>query len=258
MALLADAGHNLGDVASLAISLLAFRLTKLKPTEEFTYGYRKTTILAALINSVVLLLSVGIIGFEAVRSLFHPHVIAGGTVAAVAVVGIIINMGSALLFFRDKEHDLNTKSAYLHLLTDALLSMGVVISGIIIYYTGWNWLDSVVSIMLLLTILAGTWNLLTSSFKMSMDAVPANVNRTKIETMVMKTEGVRGLHHMHIWAMSTTENALTAHLVLNETLSFTEKMKVVHAIKHELLHMNIHHATVELESMELPCNDEKC
>ncbi len=258
MALLSDAGHNLSDVASLALSLMAFRLARVKPTQSFTYGYKKTTILAALINAVVLFITIGVLGYESLNRLFHPRPVEGGVVAIVAGIGIVINLASAFLFFRNKDHDLNTKGAYLHLLTDALVSLGVVVAGVIIRFTNWFWLDGAVSIIVLLIILLGTWSLLTASLRMTMDAVPANIDREKIEKIILKITGVESFHHMHIWSMSTTENALTAHLVLSEQLSFDEKMKLVQNIKHELLHNNIHHATLELESAEIPCDDEEC
>jgi cobalt-zinc-cadmium efflux system protein len=258
MALLSDAGHNLGDVASLALSLIAFRLTRVKPTDSFTYGYKKTTILAALTNAVVLLITIGVLGYGSLHRLMHPKPIEGGTVALVAGIGIIINLASALLFFRDKEHDLNTKGAYLHLLTDALVSLGVVVAGIVIRYTNWYWLDGAVSIAILIVILIGTWSLLMGSLRLSLDAVPENVGTHVIEKLILAMPGVESIHHMHIWAMSTTENALTAHLVLSDDLSFDEKMKVVHKVKHELLHNNIHHATIELESADMPCEDIDC
>jgi cobalt-zinc-cadmium efflux system protein len=258
MALLSDAGHNFSDVVSLALSLMAFRLARVKPTHSFTYGYKKTTILAALTNAVVLLLTIGMLGYESIDRLLHPRQVEGGLVAIVAGIGIIINLGSALLFFRNKEHDLNTRGAYLHLLTDALVSIGVVVSGVIIKYTGWFWLDGAVSIVVLIIILMGTWSLLTGSLRLSMDAVPDGVDMDDIEGLIRKTAGVESVHHMHIWAMSTTENALTAHLVLNEKLSFDEKMKLVHNIKHELMHNEIHHATLELESASMPCEDAEC
>ena len=258
MALLSDAGHNLSDVASLALSLIAFRLAKVKPTQSFTYGYKKTTILAALTNAVVLFIAIGMLGYESVNRLLHPHAVEGGIVAIVAGIGIVINLASAFLFFRNKDHDLNTKGAYLHLLTDAMVSLGVVVAGVIIKFTGWYWMDGAVSIIVLIVILIGTWSLLTQSLRLSMDAVPDNIEISEIENVIKKVPGVEDIHHMHIWAMSTTENALTTHLVLSETLNFDEKMKVVHKIKHNLMHKNIHHATIELESAAQPCDDEDC
>ena len=258
MALLSDAGHNLSDVASLALSLIAFKLAKVKPTDDYTYGYKKTTILAALTNAVVLFITIGMLGYESVNRLIHPRPVEGGIVAVVAGLGIVINLASAFLFFRNKEHDLNTKGAYLHLLTDAMVSLGVVVAGVIIHFTGWYWLDGAVSLVVLIVILLGTWSLLTSSLRLSMDGVPENIDPAKIEAVIKKAKGVESIHHMHIWAMSTTENALTTHLVLSAAMSFDEKMKAVHNIKHELQHNNIHHATIELESAAIPCADEEC
>jgi len=258
MALLSDAGHNLSDVASLALSLMAFRLARVKPTQSFTYGYKKTTILAALTNAVVLFITIGMLGYESINRLMHPQPVQGGVVAIVAGIGIAINLASAFLFFRTKEHDLNTKGAYLHLLTDALVSLGVVVAGVVIRFTNWYWLDGAVSIIVLIVILVGTWSLLTNSLRLSLDAVPADVEMDAIEKVILKINGVESIHHMHIWAMSTTENALTTHLVLNDKLSFDEKMQLVHKIKHELLHNNIHHATIELESADMPCEDADC
>ena len=258
MALLSDAGHNLSDVASLALSLIAFRLTKVKPSASFTYGYKKTTILSALVNAVVLLIAIGVLGLESVRRLLHPQPVAGGVVALVAAIGIIINLSSAFLFFRNKDHDLNTKGAYLHLLTDALVSIGVVVSGLVIHFTSWYWMDGAVSIVVLLIILAGTWRLLAESLRLSLDAVPAGISIADIETNLLKINGIEGIHHVHIWAMSTRENALTAHIVLNDQLSFEEKMKLVQQIKHDLFHNNIHHSTLELESADMPCDEEDC
>lgn len=258
VALLSDAGHNLSDVASLVLSLIAFRLAKAPPTRLFTYGYKKSTILAALTNAVVLLIAIGVLGYEAIHRLRYPHPVAGGVVALVAGIGIVVNFGTAMLFFRSKEHDLNTKGAYLHLLTDALVSVGVVVAGLVIGFTGWYWLDGAISIVILAVILVGTWGLLTDSLRMTLDAVPDNVNKEDIEKMILATTGVESMHHTHIWAMSTTQNALTTHLTLKESLPFDEKMKIVHHLKHELQHHHIHHATIELESAALPCEDEDC
>jgi cobalt-zinc-cadmium efflux system protein len=258
VALLSDAGHNLSDVASLALSLVAFRLAKARPTQSFTYGYKKTTILAALTNAAVLLVAIGVLGYEAIHRLWHPQVVAGGTVALVAGIGILVNFSTAMFFFRSKDHDLNTRGAYLHLLTDALVSLGVVVAGLVIARTGWYWLDGAVSLAILLVILMGTWSLLTGSLRLALDAVPADLTTQKIEQLVLGIAGVTQVHHTHIWAMSTTENALTTHVVLDDRLAFDEKMKLIHHIKHELLHNNIHHATIELESAALPCADEDC
>lgn len=258
MSLLSDAGHNLGDVAGLVLSLIAFRLTKLKPSDSFTYGYKKTTILAALSNSVILLVSVGLLSYESVRQLIHPQKVEGGIVAIVAAAGIAVNFGSALFFRGRHKNELNNRGAYLHLMGDAAVSLGVVISGIIIKYTGWYWLDGVTSVLILAVILVSAWSLLAHSLRLTLDAVPADLQKEKISRVIQSIKGVRYVHHMHIWGMSTTENALTAHVALSESLPLEEQMKLVQHIKHELLHQGIHHATIELESASAKCNDEYC
>lgn len=258
VALLSDAGHNLSDVASLALSLVAFRLARRRPSKNYTYGYKKSTVLAALVNAVILLIAIGILGVEAVHRLQHPQPVAGGVVAWVAAVGIAVNFGSAMFFFRSKDHDLNTRGAYLHLLTDAMVSLGVVVTGIAIKYTEIYWLDGAVSLLILLVILAGTWSLLTSSLRMALDAVPSNISPDEVKEIILGTPGVEGMHHTHIWAMSTTQNALTTHLTLSEEMSFEEKLQTVHDIKHKLRHHHIHHATIELESSAPQCGDKDC
>lgn len=247
MSLLTDAGHNLSDVSSLFISLLAFKLARKKPTGEFTYGYKKTTVMAALINAVVLLMALGVIGYESVLRLIHPRVVAGNPIAWVAGVGIVINGLSAFLFFKNKEQDLNVKGAYLHLLADALVSLGVVVAGIAISYTGWYWLDPVTGLLIMIVILISTWSLLKDSFKLSIDAVPEGINIAEIRNDIKKIKGVIDFYHIHVWALSTTENALTAHLVADDDLSTEERTDLVKTVKHQLVHHNIQHSTVEIE-----------
>ena len=255
LALLTDAGHNLGDVAGLAISLLAFRMAKVKSNDAYTYGYKKTTILAALLNSVILLIAIGIIGYESIIRIQDPQPVPGGTIAWVAALGIVINGISALLFFRDKE-ELNAKGAYMHMLVDAAVSLGVVISGVIIIYTHWYWLDAAVSILVLLVILKGTWSLLLDSFKLSMDGVPTNVDINKVIVKANGVSGVKGFHHIHIWAMSTTENAITAHLVVDNNLSNQQLTSIKNELKHQLQHLNIQHITLETEFVDEDCKPE--
>ena len=254
LALLSDAGHNLSDVAALGLSLFAFKIAESKSNERFTYGYHKSTILASLANAVILLIAVGSIGWEAIQRFMHPVETNGSVVSIVAAIGIIINSASAFLFFRDKEKDINIKGAYLHLATDALVSVGVVFAGIIISYTGLKWIDPLISLLIMAIVIYGTWHLLTESLRLSLDAVPENINTEKIKQAAIKFNGVKDVHHIHIWAISTTKNAMTAHLILESKLTETEVAKLKSEIKHELEHLNIHHATLETENEN--CNDE--
>lgn len=248
LALLSDAGHNLSDVASLALSLLAFRLAKVKASAKYTYGFRKATVLTALLNAVILLIAIGSIGYEAIVRFSHPQPIEGRTVAIVSFIGIIINSITAYLFRQDKEKDLNVKSAYLHLAADALVSLGVVIGGVLILYTHWLWLDSVISLGIAFVILIGTWGVLKDSLRLSLDGVPENVDVEKIRTRILSLSQVSDFHHIHVWAMSTTKNALTAHLVIKETADFIEIEKIKSQVKHELEHLNVHHSTIEVDT----------
>jgi len=248
MALLTDAGHNASDVASLLLSLLAFRLARKRPTRTHTYGYKKTTVLAALTNAVILLIAIGVLGYESITRLWHPAAVEGSTIAWVAGVGILINTISALLFYRNRNSDLNVRSAYLHLLADALVSVGVVIGGILIASTGMYWIDPVLGLVVMVVILFSTWSLLRDSFRMAVDAVPVDVSLDDITAMMRKVKNVTGVRHVHIWSLSTTENALTAQITVDDRLSFEEKLQVVQQVKHELEHHNVHHSTLELET----------
>lgn len=258
LSLLSDAGHNLADVASLAMALIAFRLMKVKPNEKYTYGYKKTTILVALLNAAILLLSLGAIGYEAIHRLMSPQPLPGKTISTVAAIGIVINGVTALLFLRDKDNDLNIKSAFLHLLSDAIVSAGLVVGGIIIYVTGMYWIDAALSILVALIILFSTWQLLKDSLRLSLDGVPEGIQISKIKKAVDDIKGVKDFHHIHIWAISTTENALTAHLVVDRNSSMDHLEQLKHTIKHELLHQNIQHATLEIELEDSPCDEPDC
>ncbi|ATL47329.1 cation transporter [Chitinophaga caeni] len=247
LALLSDAGHNLSDVASLALSLLAFRLARLKPNETFTYGYRKSTVLISLLNAVILLLAVGIIGYEAIRRFSNPEPVAGKTVAIVAGVGIVINAFTAYLFLKDKEKDLNVKSAYLHMAADTLVSLGAVVAGLIILWKGWTWVDPVISLVFILVILWSTYGLLRDSLILSLDGVPRNIDLETVRGKMEKVSGVRDVHHLHIWAVSTTDNALTAHVKIEPGLNPERMDQIKNELKHVLEHLGIRHATLELE-----------
>ncbi len=249
VALLSDASHNVSDVASLLLSLLAYRLARRKSNSRFTYGYKKTTVLSALGNAVILLIAIGVLGYESIARLMHPRPVEGGVIAWVAGIGIAVNAASAILFFKSRKSDLNVRSAYLHMASDALVSVGVVLAGIIISFTGWYWLDPVIGLAVLLVILFGTWSLLAESFRLSVDAVPESIRLEQIQHVMETVPGVQRVHHIHIWAMSTTENALTAHVVLDSELDFDQKMETVNRLKHELEHQNIPHSTIEMDAV---------
>jgi cobalt-zinc-cadmium efflux system protein len=256
LSLLSDAGHNLADVVSLALSLLAYKLSTIKPNDKYTYGYRKTSILVALFNSVVLLISIGAIGFEAIHRFLNPEPLPGITIAAVAAIGIVINTITALMFIRDKERDLNVKSAYLHLLSDAMVSLALVVGGIAIYYTHWYWIDPLLCIIVVGVILVSTLGLLRSSLRLSLDAVPENVDLEKIRSTITQIGGVKDIHHIHAWGVGTTANALTAHIVVKDNATMNDLEKIKKDIKHELEHLNIQHATLEFEPYTGECKEE--
>ncbi|MFI5032218.1 MAG: cation diffusion facilitator family transporter [Reyranellales bacterium] len=213
LALLADAGHNLSDVLGLLLAWAAASLAKRRPSARFTYGMKRTPILASLANAMLLLVASGAIVLEAVQRLVNPEPVAEVTVIWVALIGIVINGVTALGFMAGRKDDLNIRGAFLHMVADAVVSLGVVVSGLVMLYTGWQWLDPSVSIVIALVIVAGTWSLLRESINLSLDAVPERIDRKAIETYLNGLSGVTEVHDLHIWAMSTTEVALTAHLV---------------------------------------------
>ena len=244
LALLSDAGHNLSDVVSLVLALLAFRLAKVKANERYTYGYKKSTILVSLLNAVILLVAVGAIVLESIHKLSNPAVVPGGAIAWVAGVGVLINAFTAFLFMKDKEKDLNVKGAYLHMAADALVSVGVLVAGIVIGRTGWYIIDPIIGLIVAVVILISTWNLLHDSLRLTLDGVPTSIDSQKVVEAIRALPGVDDVHHIHIWAISTTENALTAHIVLKQPESMQE---VKHLIRHRLEDFGIGHATLEFE-----------
>jgi cobalt-zinc-cadmium efflux system protein len=213
LALLADAGHNLSDVLGLLLAWGANYLVQRKPTKRHTYGWRKSTILAALTNAIILLVAMGGIAWEAVRRFSDPSPVAGKTIIMVAAIGVVINTATALLFLSGRKKDLNIRGAFLHMAADAGVSAGVVLAGVFILTTGWLWIDPVVSLVITAIILVGTWGLLRDSFNLALDAVPAGIDPEAVKTYLSDLPGVTGVHDLHIWAMSTSETALTAHLV---------------------------------------------
>jgi cobalt-zinc-cadmium efflux system protein len=245
LSLLADAGHNLGDVAGLALALLATKLALRKTNEQYSFGYRQSTVLAAFINACILLISLGAVAYEAIMRISQPHPIEGGTVAIIAGIGIVINSVTALMFLKDKDNDLNSKGAYMHMASDALISLGVVIAGIVILYTGWFWLDSIVSLILVIVVVFGTWGLLKESLKLTLNGVPRDVNLFEVKKYLSGLKGVTNVHDLHIWAISTTETSLTAHLIISENV---ENDLLYENIKEELHHkFNITHSTIQIE-----------
>lgn len=250
LSLLSDAGHNLGDVASLVLAMLAMRLSTVHPNEVYTYGYKKSTILVSLLNAVILLVTVGIIVAESIHKLAHPVAVEGAAIAWTAGVGVVINAVTAWLFLKNKNKDLNVKGAYLHMAADTLVSVGVVISGIIIMYTGWAILDPIIGLLIAVIIVVSTWSLLRDSLRLSLDGVPVGMDSEKIRKIILSQPGVVNCYHLHIWAISTTETALTAHVAI----SHMEHMKEIkHAIKQALAQAGITHATLEFE-----CEGNSC
>lgn len=246
LALLADAGHNLSDVLGLLIAWGASYLVMKKPTESHTYGFKKSSILAAFVNSLILLVAIGGIVWEAIGRFSDPQPIEGSVVMIVAGIGVIINTFTALLFLRGKENDINIKGAFLHMAADAAISLGVVIVGFLIMKTGILWLDPLVSIIIAIVIFFGTWSLLKESTNMALDAIPRSIDRAEVEKFLNSLEGVEEVHDLHIWAMSTTETALTAHLVMpNGELNDDFTSNVADELKHK---HRISHATLQIEN----------
>lgn len=207
LALLADAGHNLSDVLGLLMAWGGYALAKLPPDSKRTYGWRGTTILAALFNACLLLIAVGGIAWEAIGRISEPSSVAAPVVITVAMIGVVINTGTALLFVRGRDHDLNLRGAYLHMAADALLSLGVVVAGLIIWATGYQWVDPVTSLIIAAVILFSTWGLLRESLRLAMQAVPSHISLGEVEQYLLQLPGVAEVHDLHIWAMSTTEIA---------------------------------------------------
>lgn len=245
-ALLADAAHNAGDVLGLLAAWAASRLALRPPTSLRTYGWGRGTIMASLGNAVLLLLSSGAIALEAVQRLFDPHPVAGQAVAWVAAAGIVVNGGTALLFLRGQS-DLNVRGAFLHLAADAAVSAGVLLAGVGIMLTGWLWLDPAASLLIVAVIVAGTWGLLRGSVDLAMDAVPPGIDRSDIEAALRALPGVLEVHDLHIWALSTTSTALTAHLV-HEGAEGEELVRRATALVRA---RGIGHATLQVETPAL-------
>lgn len=247
LSLISDAGHNLSDVASLGLAMLAFRLAKVRASDRFTYGFKKSTILVSLINSVILFVAIGGILWESIDRVLHPVTVDGRAISVVAGIGIAVNTLSALLFFKNKEHDLNIKGAYLHLMADAAVSLGVVISGIFISIFSVYWLDMAMGLVIVAVIFYSTWQLFKESLFLTMDGVPASINLKRIIDEVLSIEGVNSVDHVHLWALSTTQNALTVHIMIDSKFDISDQIKLKHKIREVLLKNQIQHVTVEFE-----------
>jgi len=254
MALLADAGHNFSDVLGLLLAWGAAYLAKTASTEKRTYGLRKSTILAAFFNAILLMIAVGAITIEAVRKLILPAPVEGTTMMIVAGIGFFINAITALLFMKGREKDLNIKGAFIHMAADAGVSLGVVVAGFIIFSTGWLWVDPAVSIVIVLVITIGTWGLLRDSFHLSMDAVPKGISLKEVGDYLKGINGVKEVHDLHIWAMSTTETALTAHLVIPGETKDDFFLKKICGDLHSKF--GIEHSTIQIEKSAQSANCE--
>lgn len=259
LALLADAGHNLSDVLGLILAFGASWLVRRRPTPRYTYGLRRSSIMAALLNASFLLVAMSAIAIEAIRRFSNPTPVNGSTVIGVALVGIVINGITAMLFMSDRDRDLNIKGVFLHMASDALVSAGVVLAGIAILKTGWLWFDPVVSLIIVAVIVAGTWNLLRDSVNLALDAVPEGIEPQAVRTYLAELPGVVGVHDLHIWAMSTTETALTAHLVM---LTGSPGDAFLSRITMELHDkFGIEHTTIQVETGNNflhPCVQKSC
>lgn len=251
LALLSDAGHNLSDVLGLLIAWGGYYLARLRPNQKHTYGLGRATILAALFNALILLVAIGGIAWEAIARFSHPVPIQGGIVMWVAGIGVVINGITAWLFMSGNKDDLNLRGAFLHMTADALVSLGVVIAGAVFLLTGWTWLDPAISLAIAVVILLGTWGLLRQSLHLSLDGVPDSIDLNAVRSYLAAQPGVIEVHDLHVWAMSTSEVALTAHLVTNgEQLKDDFLSRVANELHNEY---GIEHATIQIESGNITC-----
>lgn len=254
MALLADAGHNLSDVLGLVVAYAAVLLVRRRPSPRFSYGLKKSSILAALINALLLLVAVGAIVAEAIRRLVEPEPSNGTTVMAVAAVGIVINGLTALLFARGRHGDLNIRGAFLHMAADAAVSAAVVVAGFLMLRTGATWIDPAISLVVAAVILWGTWGLLAESTFMTLAGTPKNIESAQVARALEKLPGVVGTHHLHIWSLSTTETAMTVHLLVDDAVDRDLILRQANAYVHQLF--GIDHSTIQVErSVPSPGSD---
>lgn len=255
LGLLSDAGHNLSDVFSLLLAMIALKLASSHATKRFTYGRRKASVLISLLNAIILLVAVGAIIVESIGKFMNPTEVNGSLIIWTAAVGILINGLTAWALSHQQKHDINTRGAFLHMLADTLVSIGVVVSGIVIKYTGWYVIDPIIGLVIAVVILVSTWSLLAESLRMSTDAVPEGFDVEDITKKIESQEGVLNVHHVHVWPISTTETALTAHVVIPNATMLEE---VTDRVKDLLDGMGIHHSTLELETSSSHCHQHDC
>jgi len=250
LALIADAGHNFGDVLGLGLAWGASALAQRKPSARRTYGLRRSTIVASVTNAVTLLVITGGLAWESLRRLLSPTPVASKVVIVVALIGTLLNALAAMLFMKGRAHDLNIRSAFAHLAADAVLSLGVAVAGAVVLYTGWMWVDPAMSIVLAVSILVGTWSLMRGSLDLMLDAVPEGIDPDAVRRFLCQLPGVVEIHDLHIWAMSTTETALTAHLVMPATANapsfLSEACKAIHE------QFGIDHSTLQVDPQDAP------
>jgi cobalt-zinc-cadmium efflux system protein len=245
VALIADAGHNLSDVLGLLLAWVASLLVGRQPSAQFTYGWRKSSVLAAFLNAIFLMVATGAIVWESMRRLVHPDQVNGAMVIAVATLGIVINTATALMFMSGRKRDMNIRAAFQHMAADALISAGVVVAGIVILLTHWLWLDPAFSLAISAFIIVSTWGLLKDSFYLAIDGVPHTIDARAVQTYLAELPGVTQVHDLHIWSMSTVETALTAHLVMS---AGHPGDAFLHHLCHELSdHFGIQHPTLQIE-----------
>jgi cobalt-zinc-cadmium efflux system protein len=247
LALLADAGHNLSDVGGLVLAWAALAAARVRPDSRHTYGWRRGSILASFANAVILLVAMGSLGWEAIQRLHTPSAVAAGTVMVVAGIGVFINGATAALFMAGSKDDLNIRGAFLHMAADALVSVGVVLAGALYLWRGWTWIDPVVTLLIVVVIVMGTWSLFRKSLHLLFDGVPESVDVPAVRQKLLSLPGVAGVHDLHVWAMDTTETALTAHLVVRGDNRDPDVL--LHEAAEELHeHFEIRHVTLQLES----------
>lgn len=246
VALIADAGHNLSDVASLLLAWGASILATKAATDKRTYGFRKATVLASLTSAVLLLVALGAIALESVQRFVNPQPVAGTTIIVVAGIGVVVNTITALLFVRGQKNDLNIRGAFLHMAVDAGVSLGVVVAGVAILYTGWLWIDPAISLLIVAIVLIGTWGLLRDSFNYAMDVAPENIDVVGIREYFLSFEHVNQIHDLHVWPLSTTETALTVHVVVDNVTIDNDFLNKLQQHLHD--HFSIEHSTIQFES----------